>query len=65
MEQLTDKDGLAHHEQAVSTGWVQFRPWRTCLEPFRHLLAIHLLLWGESVGKGAASRRYIVPSGKG
>ena len=52
MEQRADKDGLAHHEQAV-TDWVgtissSRYPRRTCLENFRHLLVTHLLLSGES-----------------
>ena len=74
MEQRTDRDGLAHHEQAVSTGWVQFRRRGTIgrTSDVAHLLGAFqapscrsLAAFGRVVGDGAASRGYIVPSGTG
>ena len=42
-------DRLLHHAQAMSTGWVKFCRCGTIdRTPFKHLLAAHLLLSGES-----------------
>ena len=64
------RDGLAHHEQAVSTGCVQFRCRGTSgrTSDVAHLLGAFqvsscrsLAAFGRVVGEGAASLGYFVP----